>query len=101
MPAEQANDWRWFIKRWDQARIRLVHERVRSSWGATFKDIATNLLNRIRNGEHEALSKLRAWVDKRRLEVEGDPMFGYYDPPWIPPFMRRNEVMLHVDGTQP
>ena len=51
--------------------------------------------------EQEALSKLRAWVDKRRLEVEGDPMFGYYDPPWIPPFMRRNEVMLHVDGTQP
>jgi hypothetical protein len=47
------------------------------------------------------LSKLRAWVDKRRLEVEGDPMFGYYDPPWIPPFMRRNEVMLHLDGTQP
>jgi hypothetical protein len=51
--------------------------------------------------EQEALSKLRAWVDKRRLEVEGEPMFGYYDPPWIPPFMRRNEVMLHVDGTQP
>lgn len=51
--------------------------------------------------EQEALSKLRAWVDKRRLEVEGDPMFGYYDPPWIPPFMRRNEVMLHLDGTQP
>ena len=51
--------------------------------------------------EQEALGKLRAWIDKRRLEVEGDPLFGYYDPPWIPPFLRRNEVMLRVAGTQP
>ena len=51
--------------------------------------------------EQAALKELRAWVEKRRLEVEGDPMFGYYDPPWIPPFLRRNEVMLRVDGTQP
>jgi hypothetical protein len=51
--------------------------------------------------ELEALGKLRAWVDKRRLEVTGEPLFGYYDPPWIPPFMRRNEVMLPIAGTQP
>lgn len=51
--------------------------------------------------EQEALAKLRTWIDKRRLEVTGDPLFGYYDPPWIPPFMRRNEVMLRVAGTQP
>lgn len=51
--------------------------------------------------EQEALAKLRAWIDKRQLEVTGDPLFGYYDPPWIPPFLRRNEVMLRVAGTQP
>ncbi len=51
--------------------------------------------------EQEALAKLRAWVDKRRLEVMGEPLFGYYDPPWIPPFLRRNEVMLRIAGTQP
>ena len=51
--------------------------------------------------EQEALGKLRAWVDKRRLEIIGEPLFGYYDPPWIPPFMRRNEVMLRIAGTQP
>ena len=51
--------------------------------------------------EEEALGKLRAWVDNRRLEVEGEPLFAYYDPPWIPTFLRRNEVMLRVSGTQP
>ncbi len=51
--------------------------------------------------EQEALGALRAWVEKKGLEVGGEPLFGYYDPPWIPPFMRRNEVMLRVAGTQP
>ena len=51
--------------------------------------------------EQEALGELRAWIGKKGLEVTGEPLFGYYDPPWIPPFMRRNEVMLRLVGTQP
>ena len=51
--------------------------------------------------EQEALGKLCAWVDKRRLEVAGEPLFGYYDPPWTLPFLRRNEVMLRIAGTKP
>lgn len=46
--------------------------------------------------EQQALGKLREWIGKKQLEVTGDPLFGYYDPPWIPPFMRRNEVMLRL-----
>ncbi len=48
--------------------------------------------------EQEALGKLRGWVDRKKLEVTGDPLFGYYDPPWIPTFLRRNEVMLRIAG---
>ena len=51
--------------------------------------------------EQEALGELRGWIDKRRLEVTGEPLFGYYDPPWIPSFLRRNEVMVRISGTQP
>lgn len=51
--------------------------------------------------EQEALGELRAWIGKKGLEVTGEPLFGYYDPPWIPPFMRRNEVMLRIVGAQP
>ncbi len=51
--------------------------------------------------EQEALGKLREWIGQRQLEVTGDPLYGYYDPPWIPPFMRRNEVMLRVAGSRP
>ena len=51
--------------------------------------------------EQEALGELRSWVGKKGLEVTGEPVFGYYDPPWIPPFMRRNEVMLRLSSPQP
>ena len=51
--------------------------------------------------EKRALAALRAWIDKRRLEITGDAMFGYYDPPWTLPFLRRNEVMLPVAGARP
>ena len=46
--------------------------------------------------EADALEKLRAWMAKKNLESEGEPVFAYYDPPWTLPFMRRNEVMLRV-----
>ena len=46
--------------------------------------------------EAEALGKLRAWMQRKNLRAEGEPVFAYYDPPWTLPFMRRNEVMLRV-----
>lgn len=51
--------------------------------------------------EEKALGKLREWTQERRLETAGEPLFGYYNPPWIPTFLRRNEVMLRLTGTYP
>jgi hypothetical protein len=25
------------------------------------------------------------------------PVYGYFDPPWTPAFLRRNEVMLQIE----
>ena len=51
--------------------------------------------------EKRALAELRSWAERRRIATKGDPVFGYYDPPWVLPFLRRNEVMLEIAGTQP
>lgn len=51
--------------------------------------------------EAAALEKLRAWAASKGVETTGEPVFAYYDPPWIPGFLRRNEVMLRTVGTQP
>ena len=51
---------------------------------------------RSEENEKTALEALRVWAKEAKLELIGEPLFAYYDPPWIPTFMRRNEVMLRV-----
>ncbi|MFM1767701.1 MAG: hypothetical protein RJA22_230 [Verrucomicrobiota bacterium] len=42
------------------------------------------------------LAELRAWMQEQKLAESGSPIRAYFDPPWIPGFLRRNEVMLRV-----
>lgn len=51
-----------------------------------------------RSAKHEAaaLAKLESWITAQGLKVLSPPAYGYFDPPWTPTFMRRNEVMLRT-----
>ncbi len=53
-----------------------------------------------RTAEHEekAAGKLKAWLKARKIAVKGEPIFAYYDPPWTPVFLRRNEVMIQIQA---
>ncbi len=45
----------------------------------------------------EALARLRRILGQRGLTAAGTPpIFAYYDPPWTPSFLRRNEVLLQL-----
>lgn len=46
--------------------------------------------------QDEKLAELRAWLARENLKPEGTPIYGYFDPPWTPAFLRRNEVMLRL-----
>jgi hypothetical protein len=47
--------------------------------------------------EAEVLTKLRAWMKSEGLQELSPPVFAYFDPPWTPAFLRRNEVMLRTE----
>ena len=51
-----------------------------------------------RNADREmaALSQLNTWLAAEGLSASSPPVYGYFDPPWTPSFMRRNEVMLRI-----
>jgi hypothetical protein len=49
------------------------------------------------SNEAAQLKKLRGWIQKQGLLSYGEPVIGYFDPPWTLPFLRRNEVMLPID----
>ena len=47
--------------------------------------------------EVKAIGTLQAWMKEQKMAAKGEPVFAYYDPPWTPTFMRRNEVMVRIE----
>jgi hypothetical protein len=56
-----------------------------------------------RNDRNEAksLARLQAWAAGQGLSVAATPVYAYFDPPWTPAFLRRNEVMLRTQPDGP
>jgi len=48
--------------------------------------------------ETETLARLQTWLSTQGLKASASPVYGYFDPPWTPAFLRRNEVMLRVEA---
>jgi hypothetical protein len=48
--------------------------------------------------ELETLARLQTWLTAQGLEASASPIYGYFDPPWTPSFLRRNEVMLRTEA---
>ena len=53
-----------------------------------------------RNAKNEAaaLPRLQDWMAVEGLSVLSPPVFAYFDPPWTPGFLRRNEVMQQTEA---
>jgi DNA gyrase inhibitor GyrI len=45
----------------------------------------------------EKTELLLNFLRRDNLNAKSDPRIALYNPPWTPPFMRRNEVMIEVD----
>lgn len=41
-------------------------------------------------------AELRAWLSERGHDAASDPLFAYYNDPFTPGFLRRNEVLLEI-----
>jgi DNA gyrase inhibitor GyrI len=52
--------------------------------------------------ERSALRELESrMAAKGMAPTAAEPIYAYFDPPWIPSFLRRNEVMLPIKNTPP
>jgi len=45
----------------------------------------------------EYLAELESWIAAQGLTVIGAPVFARYNPPFTPPFWRRNEILIPVE----
>ena len=62
LPADLANDWQWFLKHWDAARIQWLRPVQRNAWAADFVGIVKELLRRLRENE----DALAIWMKRER-----------------------------------
>ncbi len=46
----------------------------------------------------EKTTRLAAAMQKQGLVALGEPVVAQYNPPWTPPFLRRNEILVTVSG---
>lgn len=46
----------------------------------------------------EAEQELLRWAEEQGLETVGEPIAAGYDPPFTPPMLRRNEILLRLAG---
>ena len=70
--------------------VRLAELPAQQRAAIRFSGVATDELI----AEKEAA--LRVWMDERGLKPSGAPTYAYYNAPWTPGFLRRNEVMFDV-----
>ena len=56
---------------------------------------------RIDGGSKDAKRLLNEWIVKKGYRSLSEPINAYYDTPWTPPFLRRNELMIQVDTDHP
>jgi hypothetical protein len=68
--------------------IRAVPARLVASWRYSGRWTEGNY--------REAESRLRGQIAERDLEPVGEPILARYNPPFMPPFLRRNEVLIPV-----
>ena len=43
------------------------------------------------------LARLLTWIENRGYRATGEPVWARYDPPFMPWFLRRNEVLIAVE----
>ena len=44
----------------------------------------------------KAISEMKSAVERSGWQLQGEPEFAFYDPPWIPWFMEKNELLWRV-----
>ena len=75
--------------------IRLVEKPAIRYAVLTFSGSVSESVMRKRKAE------LMALAERDELRHTGQPMLCQYDPPWTPPFMRKNEIWLQLEEAAP
>ena len=69
LPPDLLNDWQWFLRHWDTARVHQLSPTQKPAWGSIFVGIVKWLLSRLPDDE-DALAK---WMRQQRETYLSQP----------------------------
>lgn len=52
-------------------------------------------------GIQKSKQRLGEWLEQQGMETEGDFIVAGYNPPWVPGFLARNEILVKIQQTIP
>lgn len=53
-----------------------------------------------KSGYEKNKARLEEWIDKKGFIIQGKPVWARYNAPFMPWFLRRNEVLIPIDHLQ-
>ena len=84
------------LKHTSKQRLRAQHAPGKLLRAARIPGTCGGVVGAQDGAEEAALDQLKVWMAAEGLSSDAAPVYGYFDPPWTPAFLRRNEVMLQV-----
>ena len=53
--------------------------------------------NSNKSKEEKHIEQLKKWIEKKNFKSASNFMLAFYNPPFVPGFLRRNEIMIRIE----
>lgn len=100
---QQKQDGKWVVSFMMPASFTLETTPEPKDPNVSIREVPTRLIAAVRysgfwseKNYHRNLVKLQNWIANNRLTPVGEPTWARYNPPLMPWFLRRNEILVPV-----
>lgn len=100
---QEKRDGKWSVSFMMPASFTLETTPVPKDPTVTIRQVPERYIAAVRysgiwseKGYRRNLEKLQEWVQRSSLRAVGEPIWARYNPPFMPWFLRRNEILLPV-----
>ncbi len=101
--SQQKQDGKWIVSFMMPASFTLETTPEPKDPNVSIREVPARLIAAVRysgfwseENYRRNLAKLQDWIDNNRLTPLGEPIWARYNPPFMPWFLRRNEILIPV-----
>jgi effector-binding domain-containing protein len=105
---QQKQDGKWVVSFIMPASFTLETTPEPKDTNVSIREVPVRLIAAVRysgfwseKSYRRNLAKLQDWIANNRLTPVGEPIWARYNPPFMPWFLRRNEVLVPVASPEP